>query len=65
MDKYTTHIKENIKFLLNTNNYIPYYIPAGMTMVLQPLDRSINFPFKCYWKDKFTEFLLNNKEKYR
>ena len=61
MDKFTTHIKENIQFILKTNNYISLYIPAGMTMVLQPLDRSINFPFKCYLKDKFTSFLLNNK----
>ena len=34
-----------------------------MTMVLNTLDRSINYPFKCYLKDKFTEFLLNNKDK--
>ena len=34
-----------------------------MTMVLQPLDRSINFPFKCYLKDKFTSFLLDNTDK--
>ena len=62
MDKCTTHIKDSIQFLLNVNNYIPCYIPAGKTMVLQPLDRSINFPFKCYLKDKFTEFLLDNKD---
>ena len=36
-----------------------------MTMIIQPLDRSINFPFKCYLKDKFTDFLLNNKEKFK
>ena len=34
-----------------------------MTMVFQLLDRSINFPFKCYLKDKFTSFLLDNKDK--
>ena len=62
MDKCTTHCKEYIKFLLNENNYIISYIPSGMIMVLQPLDRSINFPFKCYLKDKFTSFLLANKD---
>ena len=34
-----------------------------MIMVFQPLDRSINFPFKCYLKDKFTSFLLDNTDK--
>jgi len=36
-----------------------------MTSVLQPLDRLINFPFKKYLKNKFTDFLLfdqNEKE---
>ena len=65
LDKCTTHIKDNIIFLLKNANYIPYYIPAGMTMVLQPLDRSINFPFKCYLKDKFTEYLLDNRDKFK
>ena len=62
MDKFTTHCKEYIKFLLNENNYIISYIPSGMAMVFQPLDRSINLPFKCYLKDKFTSFLLANKD---
>ena len=65
MDKCTTHCKENIKFLLKKNNYIISYIPIGMAMVLQPLDRSVNFPFKCYLKDKFTSFLLANKDKFK
>lgn len=63
MDKYTTHIKDSILFLLKINNYIPFYIPAGITMILQPLDRqTIIFPFKGYLKDKFSEFLLDNKD---
>ena len=56
MDKCTTIIKENIQFILIINNYISLYISVGMTMVLQPLDRSINFPFKFYLKDKLTSF---------
>ena len=27
------------------------------------MDKSINFPFKCYLKDKFTSFLLDNTDK--
>ena len=53
----------NIKYILKSNNYISLYIPIGMSMALQPLDRSINFPFKCYLKDMFTSFLLDNKDK--
>lgn len=36
-----------------------------MIPVLQPLDRMINFPFKKYLKNKYSEFLLfdyNNEE---
>ena len=33
-----------------------------MTMIVQPLDSSIRFPFKSYLKEKFTEFLLDNKD---
>ena len=62
-DKCTTHLKEKIQFLLKINNFINIYIPAGITMVLQPLDRSINFPFKYYLKDKLTSFLLDNTDK--
>ena len=63
LDKCSTHIMENIKYILKSNNYISLYIPVGMSMVLQPLDRSINFPFKCYLKDKFTSFFSVNKDK--
>ena len=41
------------------------FIPKRMTSVLQPLDKLINFPFKKYLKNKFTDFLLfdqNEKE---
>ena len=60
---HTTHLKEKIQFLLKINNFISIYIPTGMTMVFQPMDRSINFQFKCYLKDKFTSFLLDNTDK--
>lgn len=60
-DKATTHIKEEIIKFLNDNNINYVIIPPGFTRFLQPLDVSINKPFKMALKNKY----LNYKQKHR
>ena len=53
------------KLKIKIKNIDCIFIPKRMTSILQPLDRLINFPFKKYLKNKFTDFLLfeqNEKE---
>ena len=58
LDRATSHYYENISddFKRNEGNYI--LIPPGLTRFLQPLDISINFPFKNALKKIYINFNL-------
>ena len=65
LDQCPAHKTPEVLNKLKNKNIDFIFIPKRMTSVLQPLDRMINFPFKKYLKNKFTDFLLfdqNEKE---
>ena len=59
-DKATTYINEEIIKFLNDNKILYVIIPAGFTRFLQPLDVSINRPFKMTLKKYYLNFQQNN-----
>ena len=60
-DRAKSHFSDRINYLFKKNNVNYALIPLGQTSCLQPLDVSINKPFKDYIRDKFLEFQLKNK----
>lgn len=38
-------------------------IPKKIAKIFQPLDSSINYQFKKYLKNKYTDFILSNNNK--
>lgn len=56
MDKATSHLDEDI-IKRQTNDYrFILFIPAGLTRYLQPLDVSVNGPFKKGLREKYINF---------
>ena len=45
-DSFRGHLEENVKDKFKQHNFHLAVIPAGLTSVCQPLDVSINKPFK-------------------
>jgi DDE superfamily endonuclease len=52
LDAYAGHRTDDAKRLLQADNTDLAIIPGGMTSILQPLDVSINKPFKDRFKKK-------------
>lgn len=55
-DKATSHINSEIINYMNLNNIYYVIIPSGFTRFLQPLDLSINKPFKNDLKEKYLNY---------
>jgi hypothetical protein len=65
MDYCPAHKTPAVLNKLKIKNIDFIFIPKRMKSVLQPLDRLINFLFKKYLKNKFTDFLLFEQIKKR
>ena len=56
MDSFSAHCTEEIQDLLSRNNTDIALIPGGCTSKLQPLDVSLNRPFKSICRSEFAKF---------
>lgn len=57
-DSFRAHLSKPIRCTLRSLNTEPVVIPGGMTSMLQPLDVSINKPFKDRMRAKWQEWML-------
>jgi DDE superfamily endonuclease len=59
LDSVKTHDTEIVRNELKNINVIPFFIPCGLTPLLQPLDISVNRSFKCHlrtlWNDSMND----------
>ena len=60
LDQATSHMTTNIINILKSGNNDVTFIPPGLTRFLQPLDVSINKPFKQNLREKYISFCINN-----
>lgn len=60
MDKAPSHYSDEIReiFQQNSSSYVLFH--GGQTKFLQPLDISINKPFKSELRKKYSDFQINN-----
>lgn len=63
LDAFRGHLTDAVKKNIRGLNSELVVIPAGMTSVLQPLDVSVNKPFKTYVQEEYEKWLCEpNKE---
>jgi hypothetical protein len=58
-DSFSGHLTDSVKNDLRENNTDLVVIPGGLTSVCQPLDVSINRPFKVYLRNKWHTWMAN------
>ncbi len=57
LDSFSAHKTEKVNSLLSKNQIECIIIPPGTTSYLQPLDVSINAPFKAYVREEYGKWL--------
>ena len=57
-DSFSAHLTVAIKQRLKEINTVPVVIPGGCTSKVQPLDVSINKPFKSYVRRYWSDYIL-------
>ena len=62
IDSAPSHIKPSLLDYITKKKQKYILIPPGMTRVMQPLDVSINGPFKKYMKDLYIDECIRNKD---
>lgn len=60
MDSFRCHIMDSVKKSLRKANVETAIIPGGCTSVLQPLDVSLNKPFKGWVRASWAEYIRND-----
>ena len=63
MDSFRAHITDAVKKELRKANCDVAIIPGGCTSKIQPLDVSINRPYKSWMRCKFEHYLQSEVEK--
>jgi hypothetical protein len=64
LDSFKGHLTEEVKKVIRAGNSDMVVIPGGMTSLLQPLDVSVNKPFKDRLKATYTEWMLKEEKEY-
>lgn len=62
IDSFRGHLTENVKNKMKQEKSDMVVIPGGMTGILQPLDVSINRPFKAHLRHLYREWRCSSKE---
>ena len=55
LDIYKSHLTDQVRDMANALNIVLHFIPAGMTDLYQPLDRSVFGPFKAFSRRLFRQ----------
>ena len=61
---FRSHITENSKARLSRTNMDIAVIPGGLTSLLQPLDVSLNKPFKGNVREEWNNWMLNGEKSF-
>lgn len=64
LDSYKGHLTENVKDRLKGHKSDLVIIPGGMTKMLQPLDVSVNKPFKKHLQDFWADYMVKEVHDY-
>ena len=64
LDAFSCHKFNDVKALLRRNNTDLVIIPGGMTLLLQPLDVSINKPFKDGLRRCWSDWIMSGEKTY-
>lgn len=63
-DQFKAHLTDKVKGKLKENKTIQAVIPGGLTGTLQPLDVSLNKPFKAAMREQWTTWMGEGKGQY-
>lgn len=64
LDSFRGHLIQDVKSRLQDAKTDLAVIPGGLTSVLQPLDVSVNKPFKQHIRQSYSEWMANSEHEY-
>ena len=62
LDSFSAHITNDVKKKLKDINTVPLIIPGGCTSKIQPLDVSLNKPFKSYVRQHWSNYVMTQSQ---
>ncbi len=60
LDTFSAHLTDKVKDAFHKSNTTVLVIPGGCTSILQPLDVSINKPFKTSIRNSWVQYMLKH-----
>ena len=60
LDNHDTHISIETVDLATNNGVVKFTLPPHCSLKLQPLDRSVNGPFKAFYNQAANAFMINH-----
>ena len=62
MDSFSVHLTDAVMEKLHTNSVHTVIVPGGCTLILQPLDVSLNKPLMAILRRLWQQYMLDNAE---